>query len=332
MPLFHEDLATEGHRVTVHGSIAVELDWAMAAAERADYRRDNATLATLYEDAPELGERIRSMWGSEVATSCGGFMELEVLAHHGGVLLCTDADTLLERLDELCLSAPTELALASETDADRDAVLGRLALLRESADVRGRYVALVGDVWASLRDVWESEGRRAVDAAVAARRDQLARGGTWVEMVRHDCVGGDLSQRLVAGLGPGGEVAVLPAFFTHKGLVLDVPGAVVIGVRTDTTGAEARARTALLARRLKTISDPTRLAILDSLRSGPRTVTEIASSFSLAQPTVSNHVKLLRDAGLVANGPDDQRRKLVVQHDVVADLLEHLHSVLSSTP
>jgi DNA-binding transcriptional ArsR family regulator len=122
---------------------------------------------------------------------------------------------------------------------------------------------------------------------------------------------------------------VVPAFFTHKGLLVDLPGVVVVGVRTDTTGAQARARTEALARRLKAISDPTRLAMLDALRNGPLTVTEIAVAFALAQPTVSNHVKVLRDAGLVSDVRDGTRRHLIVEHREVEELLTNLHDVLS---
>lgn len=291
---------------------------------------DNVFLETLYADAPELGERARSMW-ADVPTSCGGFMELEVLAHHGGLLLSADPDALLDGLEGLCARAPTELVMASETEEDRIAVLERLTRLRTSTEVRARYVELVTDAWGLLRPVWELEGRRAVEAAVAARRELLGRGATWFEVARNECSTGELAYNLVGHLGPQGEVVVVPAFFHHKGLVLDLPGVVLIGVGTDATGAQARARTALLARRLKAISDPTRLAILDSLRAGPRTVTEIAAAFSLAQPTVSNHVRLLRDAGLIGPGSDGRRRQLVVQHDVVVDLLDHLQSVLAGT-
>ena len=104
---------------------------------------------------------------------------------------------------------------------------------------------------------------------------------------------------------------------------------VVIGVRTDITGAHARARTEALARRLKALSDPTRLAILDALRNGPRTITEVAAAFSLAQPTVSNHVKILRDAGLVVDERQGTRRRLIVQHEVVEELISNLHDTLS---
>lgn len=104
----------------------------------------------------------------------------------------------------------------------------------------------------------------------------------------------------------------------------------------DVSGAEARARVELIARRLKTVADPTRLAMLGVLASRPRTITELAQIFDLAQPTVSNHVKLLRDAGLLRRVRQGSRLDLVVEQEAVTQLIEHLESVFvpdhSSTP
>jgi DNA-binding transcriptional ArsR family regulator len=103
----------------------------------------------------------------------------------------------------------------------------------------------------------------------------------------------------------------------------------MIGVRAEGSGAEARARTEILARRLKTISDPTRLAMVEVLRTAPSTVSELAELFALAQPTVSNHVKVLRDAGIVANRSQGGRRQLVLQPEVLEELIDHLEGMLS---
>jgi DNA-binding transcriptional ArsR family regulator len=255
-----------------------------------------------------------------------------VLAHHGGLLFSTDAEALLERLDHLCATAqftPADLPLLSETPEDRAAVLLRLNRLRQSPELRRHYVALVRDIWDAIRVEWELSGRPAVEEAIAVRRQLQTKGADWHEVARGECDFGGLLDRTVAALGQSGEVVVVPAYFTHKGLLVDLPGLVVVGVRTDTTGAHARARTEALARRLKAVSDPTRLAILNALRSGPRTATEVASAFSLAQPTVSNHVKLLRDAGLVVDVRQGTRRTLVVQHDAVEELITNLHEALS---
>jgi ArsR family transcriptional regulator, cadmium/lead-responsive transcriptional repressor len=332
MPLIHTDTPRPpGPRVSVRPSVAIELEWALASGDRESFRRDHPVLAAVYRDHPELLERVQDMWGAHEAVSCGGFMELMVVAHAGGLLFTTDGDHLVERLDDLCTTAPAtlaELPLRSETAADRAAVVRRLARLQQEPDLRGRFVGLVGDMWRAIGPDWERMGRPSVDAAVAERRALQAKGADWHEIARSDCDCGELFEATVNALGPDDELCVVPAFFTHRGLFVDFPGVVVVGVRTDTTGADARARTEALARRLKAISDPTRLAILDALRSGPRTITEIAGAFGLAQPTVSNHVKLLRDAGLVTDTRHGTRRSLVVQHDRVEELITSLHEAL----
>ena len=146
-----------------------------------------------------------------------------------------------------------------------------------------------------------------------------------------ECDIGDLLSRLVAGLGDEGELTVIPAYFTHKSLLFDLPGLVVVGVRADPSGAESRARTESLARRLKTLADPTRLGIVDHLVKGPSTVSELARQFGIAQPTASNHVKLLRDAGLVTEVRIGSRRQLTLDPTTVGDLVDHLRAILEPT-
>ena len=55
----------------------------------------------------------------------------------------------------------------------------------------------------------------------------------------------------------------------------------------------------LKAKLFRGFADPSRLAILDSLRAGSRTVTEIIETTGLTQSNVSNHLGCLRDCGLV---------------------------------
>ena len=190
----------------------------------------------------------------------------------------------------------------------------------------------MGDAWEAMRASWQHTGLRCAEAESAVLRDRMARGTPWSELVLSECRLGDLLPHLVATLEPDGEVTIVPAFFTHKGLLLDLPGLVLVGTRADPSGPQARARTEGLARRLKTLADPTRLAIVDQLVAHPRTVSELARSFGIAQPTVSNHVKLLRDAGLVNDERIAGRRQLVVDRRTVAELLEHLQGVLAAAP
>jgi DNA-binding transcriptional ArsR family regulator len=47
------------------------------------------------------------------------------------------------------------------------------------------------------------------------------------------------------------------------------------------------------------LADPTRRAILAQLANGEATVTELAKPFEMSQPAISQHLKVLEDAGLV---------------------------------
>jgi DNA-binding transcriptional ArsR family regulator len=59
---------------------------------------------------------------------------------------------------------------------------------------------------------------------------------------------------------------------------------------------------------LEVIAEPTRRRILDAVREGERSVSELVQHVGMHQPGVSRHLKVLRDAGLVEVRPDAQRR------------------------
>lgn len=66
-----------------------------------------------------------------------------------------------------------------------------------------------------------------------------------------------------------------------------------------TFGIPATNALRLKAKLLRGLSDTSRLAVLESLRDGPRCVSEIVASTGLTQPNVSNHLACLRECGLV---------------------------------
>ena len=56
------------------------------------------------------------------------------------------------------------------------------------------------------------------------------------------------------------------------------------------------------------LADPTRRAILARLSEGDASVQELAGPFSMSQPAISKHLKVLEKAGLISRGQDAQRR------------------------
>ena len=63
-----------------------------------------------------------------------------------------------------------------------------------------------------------------------------------------------------------------------------------------------------LSRAFAALSDPTRRAILVRLAASEATVSQLVAPFELSQPTISKHLKVLEDAGLIEQGRDAQRR------------------------
>ncbi len=85
----------------------------------------------------------------------------------------------------------------------------------------------------------------------------------------------------------------------------------------------------LTAKLFRGFGDPSRLAILDALRQGPLTVSEIVGKTGLSQSNASNHLACLRDCGLVVA---EQNWRYVTYHlsdDRVGDLLSLAESLLS---
>ena len=77
----------------------------------------------------------------------------------------------------------------------------------------------------------------------------------------------------------------------------------------------------------KALSDPVRLQLVDVLRkhAGKVCVCELVPLFDISQPTVSHHLKVLRDAGIVGS----QRDGLWAYYYVIPEALEELSDWLS---
>jgi DNA-binding transcriptional ArsR family regulator len=61
-------------------------------------------------------------------------------------------------------------------------------------------------------------------------------------------------------------------------------------------------------RALAAIADPTRRQVFERLAGGPRSVGDLAQGLPVSRPAVSQHLKVLKDAGLVADRAEGTRR------------------------
>jgi DNA-binding transcriptional ArsR family regulator len=71
---------------------------------------------------------------------------------------------------------------------------------------------------------------------------------------------------------------------------------------------------------LRALADPTRRAVFESLRTGPASVGSIAAGLPVSRPAVSQHLKALKQAGLVADRAEGVRRLYYIDPDGLGEL------------
>ncbi len=64
---------------------------------------------------------------------------------------------------------------------------------------------------------------------------------------------------------------------------------------------------------LAALADPTRRTVFERLKTGPHAVAEIARGMPVSRPAVSQHLKVLKEAGLVSDRPEGTRRVYYIE-------------------
>ena len=75
---------------------------------------------------------------------------------------------------------------------------------------------------------------------------------------------------------------------------------------------------------LAALADPTRREIFERLAGGPRSVGDLAEGLPVTRPAVSQHLRVLKDAGLVFDRPAGTRRMYQLDPDGVGALRAYL--------
>ena len=75
---------------------------------------------------------------------------------------------------------------------------------------------------------------------------------------------------------------------------------------------------------LMALADPTRRAIVARLSKGEATVNELAAPFSISQPAISRHIKVLLQAGLIVQRVEGTKRPCRLASDGLTALDEYL--------
>jgi DNA-binding transcriptional ArsR family regulator len=75
------------------------------------------------------------------------------------------------------------------------------------------------------------------------------------------------------------------------------------------------------------LGDPNRRAIVEQLRTGDRSVQQLADALPISRPAVSRHLRLLKDAGLVTDRAEGTRRLYRLHDDGIEAVREYLETV-----
>jgi DNA-binding transcriptional ArsR family regulator len=191
--------------------------------------------------------------------------------------------------------------------------------------VRSAWLQLIKDVWSAVSEQWSRDGRPAVGAYEWDLRGKFARSHSYADvaaLLKCDLDG--MLPRLVREYsGEEKPVVMMASWFARKTFVMGLDDCLLVGHAAPSGGVGPTAETRNRARRFKALGDSTRLAILESAARYPKTVGELAGEMGVAQPTVSNHVRILRDAGLL--GPvDDEPRRLGPHAEALKCLADEL--------
>ena len=80
----------------------------------------------------------------------------------------------------------------------------------------------------------------------------------------------------------------------------------------------------MIAQRFRLLSEPTRIKLLDAMRAGPATATELQDATGASQQNVSKHLTMLVDSGLVRRTKDGNRAFFSIADESLFDLCEQV--------
>jgi len=287
--------------------------------------------AALDSEAPELGARIEGFWHDE---GYDEWAEFSLIGDAASVLFDDRSTIDWQALERAAARAVPVGALMTEQPDVRDLMARRLRELRDDAGRRTAYFVLLKDFWAFLAPFYARDGRPAALRLAGEIREQLDAGRDVLAILPPNHLAQlERFRPMVEKAERDGRLVIVALGLSGVGSgLLEVPGGMMASYSSETsTNPERRRETAKkIAAQLKVLSDPTRLGLLLMLVHGPRSITDLARSEGLSQPTVSVHVKLLREAGLLESEGRRGQRLYFAPGERVRGLLQGVIDVVQS--
>jgi len=311
--------------IRVAGSAPLELMWLLHFVE--SKHEHEGVFASLEPLRRRYGPQLSTLW-ADGRTQYSG--DVTVIAERTGTLLDLDLTRFFARADKM-LAAGFELpSLRSELASDVEVTRRRLQRLRSDAALRHRYLGLLEAVWGEIDTEWREQGRPAVVAEAERWSRALEQGQTYKQVLGLARLwpGRPELDDLADAAAVDGTLTLNPCWFGGKVHIEELDGAIHVGRGIRCSDPSDRQLAVHLASAMKALADPTRVTILLRLGRRPATVTEIARDMHLSQPTVSAHVQVLRDAGLIDERAVGRSAELSATEDGVRRLLDQTEDAI----
>jgi DNA-binding transcriptional ArsR family regulator len=257
---------------------------------------DQSLLPGLRSHQAAFRERFPTIWNDGIDR----VPELGYLAVATGTLLSEDPKPFLAALARFGKSESLKLRLLGESEGEAAAIQRRIDRLRGDGGLRESYVAFLGEVWSVAAEAWRKEGIKRVRNACREWKRRLADGTPVEELLppRHPLTRSPDRERIQAALP---AFVVSPLYFCMSGgLFGDAGDYLHVGVpASDLHPVRQERDAAYVAGRFRVLADPTRARLFISILSSPASVSEVAAGLRLPQSTVSDHLSVLRRAGLL---------------------------------
>lgn len=292
-------------------SAAAELAWLVDLlvqdaryAEPALDELDQSLLPGIARIRTAVKGRFARLW-SDGITGCA---ELIPAAEMTGCLQDTDLRRFFARLSSLPADSPAPHDLLTEPAPERLKVRHRLERLSSEITLRRAYRDLLVDAWETAAPEWTRLGHRTAARAARAWSERLGSARTTQALVRlmpprHPLALKDRSAA-VRLLSRRRSFSLVPLYFCMSGgQLVDLGDRLHIGVPASAQEPVRKTRdAAFVADRARVLAEPTRVRILIHLLSRRSGVMELSRALNISQPAVSEHVRILAGAGLIAAG------------------------------
>lgn len=272
------------------------------------------------------GPELEKLWGERLAQYS---TEMLVLAHRSGTMLDLDLKRFFSKIDA-AISDDRVPSILSESPREREIVRERLERLRSDAAFRKRYVELLRGIWADVEAEWDGTGRAAVVAEGRKWSRALEGGAPYRQLLHVQRIWPPRPEAdtFADAAASEGNLTLTPAWFGGRIHVLEFDGLVYLGRGIRESEPSLKEVATEVSMHIKALADPTRLAILMRLAREPGSVTELARQFNVSQPTVSAHVQVLREAGLLEERTVGRSAQLSANVDALRNMFAHTEEVL----